>query len=227
MQKVAAFDIDGTVFRSSLIIELTERLIAEGHFPHETRDEYVAARSRWIDREGDYDEYINALVVAFKKSVRGVHYGPVADAAKAVILAQRRRVYRYTRDLIKELKTKGYFLLAISHSPKLIAEPFGRALGFNKIYGMMYEIGPQERFTGKELDKHLIANKATILRRAVEKEGLTLQGSVGVGDTESDISFLELVEEAICFNPNKKLYRFGKRMGWKIVVERKDVIYEL
>jgi len=56
---------------------------------------------------------------------------------------------------------------------------------------------------------------------------LTLKGSVGVGDTESDIAFLKMVEKPICFNPNQKLYQYAKRAGWKIVVERKDVIYHL
>jgi phosphoserine phosphatase len=36
-----------------------------------------------------------------------------------------------------------------------------------------------------------------------------------------------MVETPICFNPNKKLYEYAKRSGWKIVVERKDVIYDL
>ena len=54
-----------------------------------------------------------------------------------------------------------------------------------------------------------------------------MQGSIGVGDTESDIPFLEMVAKPVCFNPNQKLYRYAKRMGWKTVVERKDVIYEL
>jgi len=67
----------------------------------------------------------------------------------------------------------------------------------------------------------------TGLKRAVEKEGLTLAHSIGVGDTESDIPFLELVAQPICFNPNMNLYRYAKRMKWKVVVERKDVVYEL
>jgi len=70
-------------------------------------------------------------------------------------------------------------------------------------------------------------NKASILTRAVEKENLTLKGSVGVGDTESDVSMLSLVEDAIAFNPNRALYRHASQKLWKIVVERKDVIYEL
>jgi phosphoserine phosphatase len=36
-----------------------------------------------------------------------------------------------------------------------------------------------------------------------------------------------MVSEPICFNPNAALYAQAKRMGWKVVVERKDVIYEL
>ena len=80
---------------------------------------------------------------------------------------------------------------------------------------------------GQTVDEHLILNKAGILQRAVEKEGLTLAHSIGVGDTESDVAFLKLVERPICFNPNKKLYDYAKRKGWEVVVERKDMIYFL
>ncbi|MFH1246519.1 MAG: hypothetical protein V1489_01955, partial [Candidatus Liptonbacteria bacterium] len=48
----------------------------------------------------------------------------------------------------------------------------------------------------------------------------------GVGDTESDVSFLKMVERPICFNPNKELYAKAKKRGWRVVVERKDVVYE-
>ena len=77
------------------------------------------------------------------------------------------------------------------------------------------------------VDDHLILNKANVLKRAVEKEGLTIAHSIGIGDTESDIPFLEVVARPVCFNPNMKLYRHARRMKWKVVVERKDVIYEL
>ena len=65
--------------------------------------------------------------------------------------------------LLKALKDKGYFLLAISHSPKTILDKFCPGLGFDKTYGVVYEIGPQELFTGKVIDEHLIYNKANIV----------------------------------------------------------------
>ena len=161
------------------------------------------------------------------KNIKGVYYGTFSDISKKVIEEQKRRVYRYTRDLVKKLKSQGYYLLAISQSPKTVVDKFCKTLGFDKVYGKIYEIGPQDLFTGHIIDEHLIANKANIVRRAVEKENLSLNGSVGVGDTEGDIPFLELVTHPICFNPNKNLYRHAKRMKWKVIVERKDVIYEL
>ena len=54
-----------------------------------------------------------------------------------------------------------------------------------------------------------------------------LGGSVGMGDTLSDVGFLELVWTPIDFNPNRSLFEVARRRGWPIVVERKDVIYNL
>jgi phosphoserine phosphatase len=125
------------------------------------------------------------------------------------------------------LKKDGYFLVAISQSPKGILDSFCNKMGFNKIYGRFYEIGPSDRFTGETADIHLIANKANIVKRAVLKEKLTLKDSFGVGDTEGDIPMLEMVDNPICFNPNASLFRIAKINKWKVVVERKDVIYEL
>ncbi len=226
-KKFAVFDVDGTIFRSSLLIQVVNRLIEKDVFPPSTRRVYEREYERWLNREGDYDEYIAAVVQAFVKHLKGVHYSALADAAEEVVDEQWKRVYRYTRDMLKDLKKRGYFLLAVSHSPKTVLDKFTPRLGFDKTYGMLYEIGPQDCFTGKVIEEHLILNKAAILRRAIEKENLTLGSSIGIGDTESDISFLELVAKPICFNPNAKLYRYAKRLDWNVVVERKDVIYQL
>jgi HAD superfamily hydrolase (TIGR01490 family) len=224
---VAVFDIDGTVFRSSLLIELVDRLILRNVFPEEARTEYERAREEWLDRKADYEPYIKKVVESFGKNLKGVPYGDVADVAGEVIEEMRNRTYRYTRDLVADLKKRGYFLLAISHSPKFIVDGFAYEMGFHKSYGTFYSIGATNRFTGELEDEHLIMNKSSTLTRAIEKENLTLKGSVGVGDTESDISMLTMVEEPIAFNPNRALYRHAMQHSWKVMVERKDVIYEI
>ncbi|HEX9609082.1 MAG TPA: HAD-IB family hydrolase [Candidatus Paceibacterota bacterium] len=227
MKPVAIFDIDGTIFRSSLLVELVEMLIDEGFFPASSRKKYEREYHTWVDRKGDYEHYISAVVRTFMQDMKGVRYADFATISERVVELHKDRVYRYTRDLVCELHKDGYYLLAISQSPKTVLESFCKRLGFHKVYGRIYEIGPEDQFTGNIIDQHLIENKANIVRRAIEKEGLTLTNSVGVGDTEGDVAFLELVERPIAFNPNQKLFRHAKRLGWKVVVERKDVIYEI
>ncbi len=228
MSKVAFFDIDGTVFRSSLLVELVEQLIEEELFPATAFYTYEESHRKWLNREGSYEDYINDVVETFLTHIKGVHYGDFADVGRRVVAAKSKKVYRYTRDLLDELKRDGYYLVAISQSPKTILDDFCEQYGFDKVYGRVYEIGPQDRFTGEVADEHLIRNKATIVKRVFERhQELHKEGSIAVGDTEGDIPLLESVERAICFNPNQALYTHAKRVGWEIVVERKDVIYKL
>lgn len=227
MQKVAIFDIDGTIFRSSLLIKLVDVLIEQGNFPELSRKEYEAEHVLWLERKGDYESYVEAFIKSFAKHIKGVHYSDFDKAGETVIERYNNHTYRYTRDLVAELKKKNYFLLAISHSPKGTVDKFCKKLGFDKTYGSLLELGPNDCFTGRRLEEPIILNKANVIKRAVEKEKLTLKDSIGVGDTESDIPLLEMVTNPICFNPNMKLYKHAKRNGWKIVVERKDVIYEI
>lgn len=232
IRKVAVFDIDGTIFRSSLLVEMVEALIAAGIFPKTARAEYAEAWKKWQGRQGSaktgfaYYEFIEGVIRAYIKHIKGVRRADVWKIADRVVAFHKVRVYRFTRDLVKKL-SRTHYLLAISHSPYEAVAPFARSLGFDKVYAMVYEVDKDVRFTGKTLYHDVISDKGAVFRRAVEKNSLTLEGSVGVGDTESDIGFLQFVERPIAFNPSMKLYRHARKHGWEVVVERKDVIYHI
>src|ERR1700684_102769 len=95
-RKVAVFDVDGTIFRSSLLIQVVDALIESGAFPPETRRVYEKQQTQWLDREGDYQAYIDAVVQAFRAHLKGIYYGALVDAEDKVVDAQWKRTYRYT-----------------------------------------------------------------------------------------------------------------------------------
>ena len=225
-QKIAVFDIDGTIFRSSLLIELTERMIEEGLFPQKVHSIYSEEYQKWLDRRGSYGDYIKKVVGAYGEHIKGVRLADAMAVAERIMIFHKNRVYTYTRDLVLKLK-KTHFLLAISHSPYHIVEPFCREWGFQKVYALLYEVDENEIFTGKVEYEDLIYHKGKVLERAIRNENVTLKGSVGVGDTDSDIPMLKMVSRPLAFNPNKKLYQAAKRNRWEIVVERKDMIYKM
>lgn len=227
MQKAAFFDIDGTVFRSSLFIKLTEACFQEGIFEPSAHAKYEKEYIAWQNREGTYEAYISAMVLVFEEQIRGVYYGDFADVGRKVVAQHGKQIYKYTRDLIQDLRGKDYYIVAISQSPKTILDEFCNTLGFDKVYGRVYELGPRDLFTGAVTELDFIKDKAHVVDRVLEKEGLSREGSIGVGDTEGDISLLESVEIPICFNPNMTLYTHAKKKGWPVVVERKDVVYTI
>ncbi|MEK7615863.1 MAG: HAD-IB family phosphatase [Patescibacteria group bacterium] len=226
MKKVAVFDIDGTIFRSSLLLELVEALIQAKVFSKYAQAHYLDTWEKWRDREGSYSEFIESVIQAYLHYIKGVRRADVWKVAERVIEIQKKRTYRYTRDLVKKLQ-KTHFLLAISHSPYEAVAPFAKSWGFSKVYALVYEVDKKVRFTGKTLYEDIIFDKAKVLQRALEHNDLDLKGSIGVGDTESDIRFLEMVEHPIAFNPSSKLYAVAKKKKWDIIVERKDVIYKI
>ena len=224
--RLAIFDIDGTIFRSSLVIELSHALVESGVFPARAKKEIQKEYVDWLNRKGSYEAYINKVVKIYVKYIKGKKFASVNIIARGVISIHKDRVYRFTRDLIKNLKKQGFFLVAISGSPSYIVEEYAKTIGFDKFYGTELEI-KNGKFSGNVLNLDSAFHKAKILKTLAAFYKADLSQSVAVGDTQSDVPMLSLVGRPIAFNPNLELAKIAKRKKWKIVVERKDVIFEI
>lgn len=226
--KLGVFDIDGTIFRSSLTVELVNGFIKAGIFPKIAKKEMEADYLAWMNRQGHYDTFVKKLIEILFKYMPGSKREAVDDVVNEVILWQKDRVYRYTRDLISVLKKKQYKLIAISGSPSYIVQKFAIEMGFDIAYGLPYET-VDGVFTGIVLSMNPVEHKELVLQSIIEKYKINadLLTSVAVGDTDADIPMLEMVGRAIAFNPNNELAQYAKNKKWEIVVERKDVIYNI
>lgn len=225
-QKFAVFDIDGTVYRFSLLIELVKVLVRQEVFPPDTERRYRTQYENWQNRFGSYDDYINGVIQAFLGNIRGVRLDTLMGAAQTVVAEQGQRTYAYTRKLIAELKSKGYFLAYVSHSPHAVVGEFSRHFGFDAHQGTLYEIDAKGVFTGK-LQADNSFHKSDVVARLMTKYNLESTGSYGIGDTEADIELLRTVENPVCFNPNRKLFSAAQKEGWRIVIERKDIVLSI
>ncbi len=229
LQKLAVFDIDGTIFRSSLAVELIRGLVEDGVFPASAKRKMEKDYVAWVNRVGSYETFTQTVIKIFLKHVKDKRQADVERAMRAIVKKHSQRLYRYTRDLIKELQNKNYFLLAISNSPTYIVSEFAKALGFQAFYGSVY-IVENGHYTGQAFSNFNNAkDKAGVLLSFLETtaQQFDLQSAIAVGDTESDIPMLSKVGNPIAFNPNDKLAAHAKKKQWTIIVERKNVIYRL
>lgn len=218
------FDIDGTIFRNSLLIELHWKMVKAGIVPKSAITKLDRHYWRWVRRQGSYDRYLQEVIESFSKFTAGQRTADIKALARRVVQGQGEIVYRYTRSLVERLR-KTHLLIAISGSPREIVEEFARAWKFDHMVGTQYEVKGR-RYTGK-LQFIAAHHKREALQGLIDRYGLSLKGSVGVGDTESDAGVFELVDHPICFNPTAELYKLAKKKGWKVVVERKNMIYHL
>jgi phosphoserine phosphatase len=116
-------------------------------------------------------------------------------------------------------------LIGISGSALEVVREYNKFLKFDKLYGTEFGVDEKGVYTGKVLHVPPLYKKE-IIARYIQSHKLSLKGSIGVGDTESDIGFLELVDRPIAFNPNFQLGEYARKKNWDVIVERKDLIYE-
>ena len=148
-RKLAIFDIDGTIFRSSLVIELTNALVDRGIFLRKAKKTIEKDFVAWQNREGGYENYIKSVVKVYEKNIVGCFEKDIERAVIDILRKEKKKVYRYTRYLIKQLKRENYFLFAISGSPGHILTSFAKDIGFDKYLGGYYEV-VNGKFTGKQ-----------------------------------------------------------------------------
>lgn len=225
-QPFAVFDIDGTLIRWQLYHATADALVRLGHIHKDKYQAIKDARMAWKRREDEegFKTYESQLVSLYESVLRNLTPEQYDEAAQAVFDEYKDQVYRYTRSLINNLNARGYLLFAISGSQTEIVGKIARYYGFDDHIGTYY-VRKNGKFTGEH--KLHAGAKHRILDELVKKHDATYEGSVAVGDSEGDISMLEAVESPIAFNPTKKLFAVAKEKRWKVVIERKNMIYEL
>jgi HAD superfamily hydrolase (TIGR01490 family) len=220
------FDIDGTLIRWQMLHAVIDRLGRAGHFTEADYASILNARKAWKERKTeeafrDYEMHLIGILVANLKQLHVDHFDAAVEQAFADYKDQ---AYRYTTGLIRELKQKGYLLFAVSGSPQEIVALLAEHYGFDDFVGTDH-VRSGNGFTGEVMVA--VHDKPKHVKSLMAKHQVSLDGSIGVGDSEGDIDMLAMVEHPIAFNPSRKLFHHAQAQGWKVVVERKNMIYEL
>lgn len=234
MKKIAAFfDIDGTIFRNSLLIEHYKELIKykfidESSFYGEIKQKL----EKWEDRKGDYDDYLLQLVDIYVNSLKNIDINDADFVANRVIETKFNRMYKYSRNKIKEHQEKGHLVIIISGSPSFLVEKMAKKLGADDFIATIYKFNSNNKFTGETIPMWDSKSKIQAIKSFEKKYNIDLKKSYAYGDTTGDYGMFQEVGNPIAINPAKKLFEKilndeTIREKIKIIVERKDMVYIL
>lgn len=228
-KKIAAiFDIDGTVFRDSLLLQHLEKCVDYDVFPTKAREEIKIAKKQWKNRELDYDEYMLQAVEVYQKYLNGKHEEDIEFVARKVIEKQYQLLYTYTRNLIEWHREQGHILVFISGSPTFLVWKLAEKLGIDIAFASEYTVENGYFAQGVKPMWDSISKQKS-LDKLEQHYNIDLSHSYAYGDTTGDYTMLAAVGNPTAINPNQKLYQkiMDTKLPCKIVVERKDVIYKI
>jgi len=229
----AFFDIDGTLFRNSLMIEHFKKMIRyEVIDPTLWYGRLKDSYSDWEKRYGDFNDYMDELVQVYVKELKGINKSYIEFIASQVINMNWDKVYRYTRARIKWHKEEGHMIFFISGAPDFLVEKMAAKYQVTAFRATQYIVDENNNFTGKVVSMWDSDNKRKAIDELVEQYQVDLNASFSYGDTTGDLSMLKIVGNPVAINPVKKLLMAIKEdeelyKKTTIIVERKDLIYEL
>lgn len=228
----AFFDIDGTIYRDSLLIDHFKKLIKYelvdlNQYEKKVKESYKS----WDERVGDYDAYLQDITKTYTEAIKGLSLQYNNFIADQVVELKGNRVYKYSREKIKWHKQMGHKVIFISGSPDFLVGRMARKMGADDYIGSHY-ITAEDRLTGEVSPMWDTPNKIKAINIFCEKYGIDLENSYAYGDTNGDYGMLTLVGNPKAINPSRELIQRIKQNDElaakvEVIVERKDVIYHL
>lgn len=233
MNKAAFFDIDGTLYRDSLMIEHFKKLVKYEVLDQSLWHTHVKQTyENWHKRRGNYDDYMLELAAIYIEALKGLDKSKMEFVTSQVIDLQGDKVYMYTRNRIQWHLDNGFKVFFISGSPDYLVKKMAKRYGATDCIGSHYLVDENDRYTGEVHRMWDSESKFKAIMDFVNKYKIDLDTSYAYGDSNGDISMFQLVGHPIAINPTRELLtnlqaddRLSKLT--EIIVERKDVIYQL
>ena len=233
MGKIAAFfDIDGTLYRDSLMVEHFKKLIKydvidQKEWYQHARDTFV----NWDKRQGNYDDYLDEICELYVRSLIGLDRTCIAFTSDQVIALKSDRVYKYTRSKINWHLSNGHTVIFISGSPDFLVSKMAKKYNVTDYLGSSY-VFENDVFNGTVIPMWDSNSKNNAIDDFVEKYDIDLSKSYAYGDTNGDINMLRRVGHPVAINPTKELLHQIKNDVSisdiaQIIIERKDIVYSL
>ena len=215
--RVAAFfDLDNTIIRGASSFHLALGLRARGFFGTRDLVEMAVHQARYLSR-GENLKDIDRLRERALSIVAGRSVAEVTAIGEEVwdeVLSLR--IFPGTQKILRDHLRQGHQVWIITASPSEIGELIGRRLGVTGALGTVAE-HRDGIYTGRLVGDMLHGRaKAEAVHRLAVEEGLDLDQCYAYGDSANDLAILSSVGHPYAINPDARLRRHARTIGWPI-----------
>jgi HAD superfamily hydrolase (TIGR01490 family) len=213
----AFFDIDNTVVQGASIFYLAMGLAKRKFF---TRRDVIGFVRKQVGFRMSGAEDLGQMADATEMAL-----GFVAGHAVSEVVTIGReifdekivaKVYPGTLAQARSHLDAGQRVWLVSAAPVELATIIAKRLGLTGALGTVSEI-ENGIYTGRLVGRPLHGPaKAEAIKALAEREGLDLSRCAAYSDSSNDIPMLSLVGDPCAINPDAKLRRHARDMGWRV-----------
>ncbi len=213
----AFFDIDNTVVQGASIFYLAMGLAKRKFF---TRRDVIGFVRKQVSFRMSGAEDLGQMADATEMAL-----GFVAGHAVSEVVTIGReifdetivaKVYPGTLAQARSHLDAGQRVWLVSAAPVELATIIAKRLGLTGALGTVSEI-ENGIYTGRLVGRPLHGPaKAEAIKALAEREGLDLSRCAAYSDSSNDIPMLSLVGDPCAINPDAKLRRHARDMGWRV-----------
>ena len=216
-QSAAFFDIDNTVVRGASVFHLAMGLASRKFFTAGDVATFAwqQVKFRVVGQE-DLADMASAVDAAL--SFVAGHRVVEVEAISEEIFDERisDKLYEGTLALARTHLEAGQRVWLVSAAPVELASLIARRIGLTGALGTVSEVEAGV-YTGRLVGTPLHGPaKAEAVRALADREGLDLERCAAYSDSANDIPMLSLVGRPVAVNPDSRLRRHARAMGWEV-----------
>ncbi|MEH2370701.1 HAD family hydrolase [Nostoc sp.] len=221
--KVAALDIDGTLYPGALGLQLLQALAANGISDKSKSKNVFEVVEKYRLNEIDFQTMSTSAYTLYAEAIAGISQAVMQHIANQVWLQERTKLFAFVPKLIDILKSQGYSIVLISGSPDEIVCCLAQEFGISKYQGSIFATY-QGKYTGKvNLLSGSLGKKYSIFLQMAKDWKVNLEESLAIGDSITDTPLLEIVSKPLVFEPHPSLMLLAQQKSW-LVTNRNDIV---
>lgn len=212
----AFFDLDNTIIRGASAFHLAVGLRRRGFFSRWDLFRFAFHQARYLVF-GENLHQIEKVRSRALSIVAGHSVAEVAAIGEEIwdeVLSLR--IFPGTQRLLTDHLQTGHEVWIITASPVEIGELIGRRLQASGALGTVAE-HIDGYYTGRLVGDMMHGQaKADAVRALAARRGLDLGASYAYGDSVNDVPILQAVGHPVAINPDRRLRRYARRVGWPV-----------
>lgn len=216
-KSAAFFDIDNTIVRGASLFHLARGLASRKFFSAADVATFAWRQTKYrIGGHEDLDDMATAVEAALA-FVAGHRVEEVTSLADEIFDERfEGKLYDDTIAMARRHVQAGEPVWLVSAAPIELATVIARKLGLTGALGTVSEI-VDGVYTGRLVGAPLHGPaKAEAVRALSEREGLDLSQCAAYSDSSNDIPMLSLVGMPVAVNPDSRLRRHARSLGWQV-----------